>query len=1006
MTGPVTQESWRLLTIVFVDIVGSTHLSVVLDGEDYADLIDRYRSAAVPLIERHGGFLGRDEGDGRFVWFGWPQSREDDAARALRMALDLRHRMNSLAVELRADLDIGFDVRIGIHTGEVIVRRTQEYLRPILLGAAPNVAAKVQAAATPGDVLVSEATAALVGSGFALDQTTALTIDGLDGELRLYRLEGEQVEATGDTRFFGRRAERRRLASAWQQVSAGRGRAVLIEGEAGIGKTALVDSFLGSFAPSAQRLVVRGVAYRQEEPFGALLTVDDQSPLHAVWSDLATLGRLEEREEALSRTERQVAMMAGASPVVLVADDCQWIDASTLQLIDRLIRRNVAGLFIVGTNRIHRHDPQMVAWPERVLLGPLPDGDLQRIVTEDHPEMDDGDAADVVRRAGGNPFFAESLASSWVVGSAAGARRALLPHSEVPIVVQQALRSLLDTSPSASELATTAAVIGNEFDVEVLRAAHLGPTVSSATVDDDLTWLETQQIVTRAPGRGRFRFRHDLVRQLAYDVAVRSDLQRRHSAVVDVLRSGTVHDRRPASASVLGLHFERAGRWLEAIEAQFEAAQQARSTGAFVEAMALAHNVVELIERQLDDGDAGRTTSLAQALELRSVLSGAIGRAGYGSGAEDRQRLHGLLAEQPDPSATDRQAKIDALVQDWGAAMLLADLRRSGPLLWQIRRLSRGDRTGLVMNDVGRGTHMMYRGNFAYAERLLRRACHALGDIGLEPEFRLSWSTADDPVSVAFSRLPVLLWYRGLRAEAEETMTRAEIEGATVAGPGAAMSAAHVKVNAAMLREHMGDGLRTMQLGSEIVAIGEGPGLEFWKEVGRLQQLRGSLLLEPTPEALHMATAAAVAFEDRALLHAPVAHLAVARGHLSNNDPEASLAAAERAADIAQRTGARWMWAETLRLRGRALALAHERAPDEDPARPAQACTSLIEAVLTARRQGARVLELRALADLIDIDRHARCDRQPVLEAAEVALGAFPDPDYAEFSRLSDLLAR
>jgi class 3 adenylate cyclase len=986
------RESWRLLTIVFVDVVGSTPLSVVLDGEDYVELIDAYHAASAPITERHGGFLGRDEGDGRFIWFGWPEAAEDDAERAVNMALELGPAISRAAREIERRFGFEVSVRIGIHTGEIIVRDLKDGQRPILLGSAANLAAKVQDAARPGAVCISEATAALISDKFEMSSADVMQIGDLEGDLSLFEVTGRLETPPVAPTLVGRSPERSRLAESWRAVRDGGSRSVLITGEAGIGKSQLIASFLGSYVVDGPELAILADSYRQTESFGALRAAFGSSDLVLPDDLLGRLNQANTRAAAIEELLDAVRQRASTTPLVVLAEDIHWLDHSTSDLLSRLVSEQLPGVLLLATSRLSASALQGVEQLFTISLGPLASEELERVVSGAGRDLSPIDVANIVSKSAGNPFFATALVNAHDQLDVVGGRRALLPHSEVPIVVQQALRAQLDQSTSASSLASTAAVIGREFSEALLRVAHVngGPADSASvthdSIADDVAWLLDAGLI-EASNDG-YRFRHALARQLAYDLLVRGDRQVRHGQVADALVELSASDGRSCSTLLLGVHFDGAARWVEAAKAKLAAAVEARAAGAF-------HEGIELIDRVLEicaSEEIERSVEL-EALELRAVLSGAADQAGYGANALDRERLTRLLSEEQDETALVR-----ALTREWASAMLMSELRRGGGILRQISRLAKGDDIAGALARLFRGTHMMYRGNFRYAEPLLTTAALDLARLGLRPEFRANWSTADDPVSVGLSRLPPLLWLRGQMEEAEAMLAMAEAEAATIAGPAAAMSAAHVKANAALFYEQVGNGRRAIEIGAEICAIGEEPALAFWQQNGQLHQLIGAVQLEPTENLLDRLHSAAEAMDGVARLFSPMLYLETARGHLARGERLAARKAIAGAERVATETGALWLWAEVRRLGAAAI----------DPAlADGQGLVAhlLCEAAVVARGQGARVYELRALADLIEQDVSGQIDGMLVVRRAEAALDEFPSAEgYPEVQRLSELL--
>jgi len=312
-------EVRRPLTTVFVDLVGSTPLSIELDEEDYARLLSDYRSITGELAEKHGGFIPRDEGDGRFFWFGWPTARRDDAHRAVAMATELVSAIAPLSDRVQQMSGRTVDVRVGIHTGSAIVATEGDADFADVSGASINLAAKVQAAAEPGMVLVSEATEAALDGRWELTPAGSMTIDSLDGAIELAQVVGPNTDIGSDGPFVGRAAELAMLPPA-------PGEAALIVGAAGLGKSRLIAEFLANVDDAP--LIVQADERRMSAPFAPLLSAVRTREDYAVDPS-------DPDDPAASVVDR-VRRLADLEPLMLVVEDLHWLDPSSIEVLDRL----------------------------------------------------------------------------------------------------------------------------------------------------------------------------------------------------------------------------------------------------------------------------------------------------------------------------------------------------------------------------------------------------------------------------------------------------------------------------------------------------------------------------------------------------------------------------------------------------------------------------------------------------------------------------------------------
>jgi class 3 adenylate cyclase len=244
---PPPDAERRQLTVLFCDLVDSTKLSSQLDPEEYRDVVRAYHTACTEVIRRYEGHVAQLLGDGLLVYFGWPQAHEDDAQRAVRTGLDILASMGDLNKELKRGKGIQLAVRVGIHTGLVVVGDMGSAGRQeqLALGETPNIAARIQGLAAPNTLVVSSATYRLVQGYFACQDLGAQALRGVAEAMRLYHVLAESgatsrlevAQPRGLTPLVGRESEVTLLLERWEQVKAGQGHVVLLSGDAGIGKS-------------------------------------------------------------------------------------------------------------------------------------------------------------------------------------------------------------------------------------------------------------------------------------------------------------------------------------------------------------------------------------------------------------------------------------------------------------------------------------------------------------------------------------------------------------------------------------------------------------------------------------------------------------------------------------------------------------------------------------------------------------------------------------------------
>lgn len=419
--SPTAEAERRLITVLFCDIAGSTRLAGRLDPEDWRDLLRTYQQQCAAVLQPLGGHIAQYLGDGILAYFGWPQAHEDDAERAVRAALALQPAVQrASAVKLAAALPGGLRIRVGIHTGVVVVGEmgTAERRESLALGEAPNLAAHIQQRAAPGTVVVSDTTLRLLRDAFI---TEDLGLHRLKDSAQPMRLAWVQGERDPGERQPGARAPlidiEGRLAllhQAWAAARSGTGRVVTLRGEPGLGKTRLANELRAALqASGAETIVLRCSPFHRHSALYPLAQhlarrsgLNPQSADDEVQERLGTLlaDAGIQRDDALAllaalvvpasvpaqpaagmspaelmQGTQQVLLdwLAGTSPrkpVLLLCEDLHWADPSTLKLVERLVARaaTTRGLMLLLTQRPD-FDPPWLLNTERELI------ELQRL---------------------------------------------------------------------------------------------------------------------------------------------------------------------------------------------------------------------------------------------------------------------------------------------------------------------------------------------------------------------------------------------------------------------------------------------------------------------------------------------------------------------------------------------------------------------------------------------------------------------------------------------------
>ena len=561
----------RLASLVFCDLVGSTALGERVDPESLQELMRLYFTEMREALERHGGSVEKFIGDAVVGVFGVPVAREDDALRACRAALEMQARVADLNVQLWQRFHTEIAVRIGVNSGEVVGSE-----ETFVTGDAVNVAARLEQAAGPGEVLVGETTLRLARSAIRVDEVGPLVAKGKSEPLAAYRLleVGETVRRP-TTPLVGRHAELALLDRELEAVvSAPQCRLVTIVGDAGVGKSRLSAELLARIGNRAR--VVRGacLSYGEGITFWAVAQVvralagirDEDSAEEArarVPQRIAQLIGLAEGSTTSDQTVEAVASFLAAAaadePTVVLVDDIQWAEPALLDLLAGLPTRvGEAPILLLCLAR-----PELLEarpdWPVTVRLEPLGAADVDELL--DRLEAPAAVRVRLARTAGGNPLYAEELVA-WV--------REGGELDEMPATLNALLGARLDRlEKQERDALERGAVEGEVFHQAAIVALSEEPARPS--VPGELGQLERKELIRLAAaslvaGGIAYRFKHILVREAAYRATAKRLRAELHERFADWLervageRVGEYHE-------ILGYHFEQAYRYREELGA-------------------------------------------------------------------------------------------------------------------------------------------------------------------------------------------------------------------------------------------------------------------------------------------------------------------------------------------------------------------------------------------------------------------------------------------------------
>lgn len=988
LSGTATR---RQMTLLFCDLVGSTELADQRDPEEVTAILADYRSACAEVVAEHDGYIDDYRGDGMLVLFGYPQVDEDDARRGVLCGLRMVERLRQLRIADAADARLR--VRISVHTDLVVISDG-------ISGSTANEAARIQQLADPDTVVISDTTQALVWPWFETSSLGPKPLRGVSRPVEVFEVRAALSAPQGRTwrdratPFVNRTAEFSAMAWLGQRggPSAAGGdatggdatsgsKAVCLIGPGGMGKTRLTLEAARRLAlrplvcscSRMQRNVslhpFRGVLERSCEmasddapevrldklraAVGSLgdlpVAVSADLPFLAAVFDiplhlLAAPGDVQPdqlRRQALAVAAALVHRYATTEPSMIFVDDVQWADTSSLDLLAMLLA--TPGLKIA----IAARDGFQPPWPEgmvrRIALDPLDDRATAELIrqTPGAEALGPERSRELMARSDGVPLFLEQLLLTATETESGGVPHRSLQFSayRIPPALRDPLLARLARPEVDLELAQLAAVIGRELDRDLLRRAAGG---DAAAFERRLRTLLDAGLIELAGTQ--LRFRHELIREVAYETQRRAVLAERHGRIADLLVAGSSAGQRGTQVAA-AYHLERAGRVRDAIAAHLQIAQADQALGAHEEAVDRLTQVLHLLSSAPAGVERDRTELAVR--ELRSFS--AVSARGYAApeAAEDYPRCRQLAEE----SVLDA-GLVPYLIRSWTYYVARADFAQAYAINDAIRR--RSEATGLPFpwSPTGLGILDFFHGDFRAAADNLTTAVSNKGSGDLR--VLSQWTLPNDPLAAAFAHLVPSLMALGDRERAEQAAAGGIERAHALDYPVGPFSAQYVDCLLAVGRTFEGDLVGALEIGQRLVSLGDRHGFALWSLTGQMQCLFCAVLLGDHDRLPDLVRAVEIWYRVVAIESwAPFWFTCAGFAHLEVGDPAGAVGYFDRALAVASTTGAAYYSAET--LRGRAQARRALGQPDE-------AERDLAAAAELAHRQGAVLFEERARA--------------------------------------------
>jgi class 3 adenylate cyclase/tetratricopeptide (TPR) repeat protein len=681
LTSKSTLEGERKqVTVLFADLKGSTELIRDLDHEAVQALLDPALHRMMDAVHRFEGTVNDVAGDGIMAMFGAPIAHEDHALRACYAALAMQATLRHYAEEVRHRQGLEVLPRIGLHSGEVVVRTIGNdlYMNYSAVGLTTHLAARMEQLATPGTIRLTAATLRLVEGLVQVQALGPIPVKGMPEPVEAFELVGastlhtlqrrlQAAAARGLTRFVGREAELTALRQALERAGAGHGQVVAVVGEAGVGKSRLVYECVHTHHTQGWRVLESAaVSYGKATPYfpvvdllkryahiedcddtrtirakvtGQVLTLNpalqDTVPallwlLDALPEDhpFLTLDPPQRRRRTLDALKHLVIRESQVQPLLLVFEDLHWIDAETQALLDSLVESLPTArlLLLVNYRPEYQHGWGSKTYYTQLRLDPLEPASAAEVLHTllgDHPSLAPL-APLLIARTGGNPFFLEESVHTLVeTGALVGERRAyrlakVLDSLQVPATVQAVLAARIDrVPPEDKRLLQTAAVIGTEVPWPLLQAVA---DVSEEALHQGLTRLQAAEFLYEArlfPDLA-YTFKHALTHDVAYGSLLQERRRALHARLVEAIEA-LAADRLTDQVERLAHHAVRGERWDKALAYCRQAGGRAATRSAYREAVAYCEQALAALEHLPE-----RHETLEQAIDLRLDLRNAL----------------------------------------------------------------------------------------------------------------------------------------------------------------------------------------------------------------------------------------------------------------------------------------------------------------------------------------------------------------------------------------------
>ncbi len=998
----------RHITVVFCDLVGSTQLSGELDPEDFRRLLHVYQDTCGYAVDQYEGHIAQYLGDGVLIYFGYPQAHEDDSQRAVRCSLEIMSELQQIN-ELQTQYEgINLAVRIGIHTGLVVVDEIgrDESQTSIALGDTPNIAARLQALADPNSIIISHATYRLAGNLFDCELLGPRSLKGVARKMDVFKVIGEKDIAfsyktqitQGITPFIGRENEVQSLIMTWEEVIKGNGRIALLAGEPGIGKSRLLRVFAQHIKNEPHTwLVCQCIPYYQNSAFYPVINlIKNRLQYHSNDSNRV---KLEKLEAALSNFDfdvrKTLPIMASLlsvpltdpsqrlkispqkqkeltirilldwlirssrrRPLLFVIEDVHWADASTLEhlrsLVDAIDRNPI--MIILTFHSRFQAPVQDKSRITSIRLNRLSRRQIEHMVEEvSNGKIIPPEVIDLIlTKTDGVPLFVEELTKMLLESGLLAEEdntyklTGSLHTTAVPDTLQDTLMARLDNLGAVKEVVQCAAVIGREFSFDLIRQIV---TLDENTLKKELNNLVDADILEAQDDRQniQYTFKQALIQDAAYNSILKSNRKIQHGKIANILEMH-FEDFVEQHPEILAHHYAEARQFYHAIRYHLKAGRFLIEKSAHKEAIGQLRKGLQLLSNLEDEKERTRLE-----LDIHIILGIAL-VATKGYSAAEVGRVY-ERAKELSQQAGDIPRLFPAMLGQYRFYLLGGDISKAldiSELLLSWAQTS-GEIDLMLEANRAVGATLFHMGETATCLQYLEEGIKIYDPARHGSHAHLYGS---DPAVTCLSYAALAKCLLGFVEQALRYDKRSLQMAKKMEHP---FSLAFALNHHSWLYEFLKNPEQVAQSAGELIAVSQEYGFPFWQVTGSLFKGWAATQAGNVGEGIEQMQQSMKAFRATGAGSVMPYFMAIlADVYLENSQPDIAMTWLEKAETAAQANTEHFFDAEIYRLKGETL-----YAINRQNAKTAEKI--IRRAIATARRQSSKILEIRAAMSLVRI---------------------------------------